>query len=214
MTAEVKPQPITRISILARILPAIAWCVVMLGAAASARLVNGVLEGMRQAESAGIAAVAAGIAQANLAIVISLYVALFLVTIGLLAAVIRIFTPTKTASPSVIFYLVIGVLAIIPLGLAWEADSLLIGTLVSRGNIAYIAPNIQTCVLLTTITAGLFSLILLAGSVVPLPGFFRARLKWTPIVMLVLMEIILIALAISFQVHMSWLRQVWARESF
>ncbi len=206
--------PKTRVSILARILPAIAWCMVMLGAAFSARLVSGVLEGMRDAESAGIAAVASGIAQANLAILISLCVAVFLATISLLVAVIRIFTPTKTASPSVIFYIVMGVLAVIPLGLAWEADSLLIGTLASRGNISVIAPNIQTCVLLTTITAALFSLILIAGSFVPLPSFFRARLKWTPMVMLVLMEIILIALAIGFQVHMSWLRQVWARESF
>jgi hypothetical protein len=113
-----------------------------------------------------------------------------------------------------IFFLIIGALAVIPLALVWQANSLLMGGLMTQANISVIAPNIQICLLLTLITAGLFSLALLAASVAPLPGFMRAKLKWTPIVMLVVMEVVLIALAIGFQVHMSWLRQVGIRESF
>jgi hypothetical protein len=169
---------------------------------------------MRMAEAAGIGAVAGGMAEANLAIVISLYLAVFLMTVCLMVAVIRLFTVNKTAEPSLIFFLIIGALAVIPLALVWQANSLLMGGLMTQANISVIAPNIQICLLLTLITAGLFSLALLAASVAPLPGFMRAKLKWTPIVMLVVMEVVLIALAIGFQVHMSWLRQVGIRESF
>jgi len=212
MTSETEPQP--GVSILARALPAFSCCVVILGAAMSAWLIMGVMRAMRFAEAAGIGAVAGGMAEANLAIVISLYLAVFLMTVSMMVAVIRLFTPTKAASPSVIFFVIISALAIIPLTFVWQANSLLMGGLMTRANISVIAPNIQVCLVLTLVTAGLFTLILLALSVAPLPGFMRARLKWTPVVMLVLMEILLIALAIGFQIHMSWLRQVGIRESF
>jgi hypothetical protein len=212
MTPETEPK--IKVSILVRILPAFACWVVILGAATSALSIMGVMRAMRMAEAAGIGAVAGGMAEANLAIVISLYLAVFLMTVCLMVAVIRLFTVNKTAEPSLIFFLIIGALAVIPLALVWQANSLLMGGLMTQANISVIAPNIQICLLLTLITAGLFSLALLAASVAPLPGFMRAKLKWTPIVMLVVMEVVLIALAIGFQVHMSWLRQVGIRESF
>src|SRR5215510_3579878 len=176
MTPDTEPLP--RISILARIAAALPCWSVMLGATFAAVLIRGVIEAMRAAETAGIAAVAAGMAQANLSIVIALYLAIFLTMIAVVVAVIRNFTAAKTVSPSAWFFVVIGTLAIVPLGLVWEGDSLLMGALMSRGNVALIAPNIQICLILTLATAGVFSLIVLAVSIIPLRPFMRAKRKW------------------------------------
>lgn len=203
-----------RVSILARVLPALSCWVIMLGAAFSALALMRVMNAMRNAESAGIGAVANGMAEANLAIVITLYLALFLMTISLLVTIIRKFTAVKTAAPSALFFVIVGALAVVPLSFVWEANSLLLGALMGRANVAMIAPNIQICLVLTLVTAGLFSVILLAASVAPLPRFMRARRSWMPIVMLVLMEVMLIALSVAFYIHMSWLQRVGMRESF
>ena len=212
MTPQIQPDQ--RVSVLARILPALPCWVLMLGAALSAILIMGVMNGMRNAETAGIGAVATGVAQANLSIVLSLYLAILLMTISIIVAVVRMFTANKTAAPSVWFFAIAELLAIVPLALAWKADSLLVGALIARANVALIASNVQLCLTLALVTAGLFSLILLVVSVIPLPSILRARQSWPPVVMLALMEISLIALAIAFQLHMSGLQRVGMRESF
>ena len=211
MTLDTEHLP--RISILARMVAALPCWSVMLGAACAAISIKGAVEGMRNAESAGIAAVASGMAGANLALVIALYVAIFLMMIAVVVAVIRNFVVIKTVSPSAWFFVVIGTMAIVPLALIWEGDSLLMGALMSRGNVALIAPNVRICLILTLATAGLFSLIVLAVSVIPLRPFMRAKRKWAGVVVLVLMEIVLIGLAAGFQLHMAWLQRVGLRQS-
>ena len=212
MTTE--NQANQRASILARIVPAFSGWIVMLGAAISALLIMGVMNAMRNAESAGIGAVASGMAEANLSTVISLYFAIFLVGVSLVLMIVRAVTTTTTASPSAWFLVIVAVLSVVPLGLVWKANSLLMQTLMGRGNVSFVAPTIQLCLNLTLITAGLFSLILLSGSVVPLPSVLRAKRSWAPIVVLVLIEVVLIGLAVVFQMHMSWLQRVGMRESF
>lgn len=199
---------------LARLVPAVSSLIVMLGAATSALLIIGVMKAMRNAEAAGIGAVAAGMAEANLATVISLYLAIFLMTAAFILMIVRAVSTTQTASPSAWFFLIVGVLALAPLGFVWEANSLLMQTLMGRGNVSLIAPTIQLCLNLTLVTAGLFGLIVLVLSIISLPSFMHARQKWAPIFMLGLMEIVLIGLAIGFQLHMSWLQRVGLRESF
>lgn len=66
-------SPASSVSIFARLIPIFSFCITMLGAAACAVLLMRVLEGMRNAESAGIAAVAAGMSEANLAMTVALY---------------------------------------------------------------------------------------------------------------------------------------------
>ena len=152
--------------------------------------------------------------QANLSIVVALYLAIFLNIIALIVMVIRNFTPTKTASPSAWFILVIGILGIVPLAFGWGADSLLMTGIIGRTNIVLLVPNVQVCLILAMATAGLFGLIVLGVCFIPLRPFMRAKQKWAGIVMLVLMEVVLITLAIAFQLHMSWLQRVGMRESF
>lgn len=61
---QVQPAP-TRVSIIARIVPAFSYALPALGAAVSALLLLSVLNAMRNAEAAGIGAVAGGISEAK-----------------------------------------------------------------------------------------------------------------------------------------------------
>src|ERR1051325_10966513 len=137
MTPETPSVP--RISILARVLPAIPCLIVMLGAAANAILLMGVMNAMRNAESAGIGAVAGGMAEAHLSIVISGYLAIFVMAIGIIVIVIRSLTTVKTASPSAWYFAVITVLSAAPMALAWKANSLLVQALVNHIGIVEVA---------------------------------------------------------------------------
>lgn len=208
------PERTNKASILARIAPAFSSLMVMVGAAISALLIMGVLNAMRNAEAAGIGAVAIGLAEASLPTVVALYLAIFVMAIGVIVMIIRAATNPTTASPSALFFAIILLLSFLPLGLAWKANSLLIGTLMARGNVSIVAPTIQLFSNITVVTSLLFSLIVITAVLIPLPSFLRTRRTWPPIVMLVMIEIVLIGLVIGFQMHMTWLRGVGLRESF
>ena len=65
----------------------------------------GVIRAMSYAETAGIAAVAGGMAEANLAVVLAFYLAIFVGFVGLVVMVVRSFMVTTTASPAAAFFL-------------------------------------------------------------------------------------------------------------
>src|SRR5947209_2809426 len=116
----------SRVSILARLVPAFSYAIPMFGAALSAVLFMGVMRAMRMAESAGIAAVAGGMAEADLFVLVALYLAIFVGVIGIVVMVIRSLMATTTASPSSWFFLINGSLGFVPLLLLWEAQTLLV----------------------------------------------------------------------------------------
>lgn len=118
-------QTPSRVSILARLVPAISYAIPMLGAVLSSLLMNRTLEAMRNVESAGIAAVAGGMAEANLPVLVALYLAIFLGLIGIVVMVVRWFISKTTVAPSGIFFLILGGITLIPILLLWEAQSLL-----------------------------------------------------------------------------------------
>lgn len=70
------------------------------------------------------------------------------------------------------------------------------------------ASTIQLCLTLTLATAAAIALILLGVSFVPLPSVLRAKRNYAPLVILVLTEVVLIGMAIAFQVRTSWFQQV------
>ncbi len=163
-----------------------------------------VLEAMRNAEAAGIGAVAGGIAEANLAMSITLYLALAVGFIGVLVMAIRAFRATTTASPSAWFFVVGGLLTLIPLVCLWEAQSFFVAGL-RGGNIALTAPNIFLFLRLTIGASAVVALLLLITAFIPLPSLFCARNKWSPVILLVLMMIMMMGTAVAFQMRTSWL---------
>jgi hypothetical protein len=199
-----------RASILARLAPAFSYALPPFGAALSALMLVNVFQAMRNAESAGVAAVSAGIAEANLPIVVTLYLAVVLGLAGIVVGTIWIFATTKTATPSAWFFLITGCFGLAPMLLLWEAQSLLLGVIFGHatGGVVEVASQVSALSLMT-IGFGLVSiLILLVTAFIPLPRFLRAKRKWAPVVVLLLFEIAFIAMTALYHLRTAWL---WAQ---
>ncbi len=208
-------QTPSRVSILARLVPAFSYALAMFGAALSALFLLGVIRAMRMAETAGIAAVAGGMAEANLAVVVALYLAIFVGFIGIVLMAVRSFMSTSTASPAASFFLISGIISFIPTLLLWEGQSLMVSAITpGSGGIVYFVSSIRLCLSLTLVTSVAFALILMVASLIPLPKVLRARHNWAPLLVLVLMELALIGMAVAFQVRTSWFHQVKFAEKF
>jgi hypothetical protein len=205
-----------RVSILARLIPAISYALPAFGAACSAWLFINVMQAMRNAESAGIAAVAGGMSGANLAVVITLYLAIFVGLVGVIVGVVRAFSTTTTASPSGWWILVMGLLGFSSMLTLWRAESLLLNVLTVRSGpgIVSVADQISTCLMLTIGLAAVGCVVLLVASVVPLPAFLRAKRKWAPVIFLVVMELGLVVMTIAYHVRAYWFYQARINERF
>ena len=185
----------------------------MLGAALSALFLLGVIRAMSFAESAGIAAVAGGMAEANLAVVLALCLAVFIGFAGILVMALRSFMATTTASPAAAFFLITGTISHIPAVLLWEAQSLMIQAISpGGGGIVQLVSSIRLCLSLAMIMSAVLVLILLIASLIPLPKLLRSKRIWTPLIVVVLLELALIGMAVAFQVRTSWLYDVNAAE--
>ena len=207
MTPEEQPTP-TRVSIIARIVPALSYALPALGAAVSALLLLSVLRAMRHAEAAGIGAVTAGISEANVAILVTLYLAIFVGICGIIIGVVRLFTTTVTASPSAWYYLIAGVLGIAPMWALWRAQSLLLDAIIPRSvgaGVSAVAGQITLFSIVAVVSGIVSILILLASSFVPLPAVLRAKRKWAPLIMLLLMETAIIAMTVFYHLRTAWL---------
>src|SRR5215470_16921713 len=101
-------EPVRRVSVLGRLVPAFSYAVPAPACIVSALLVYGVMRAMRMAETPGISAVTAGIAEANLPVRIAL---VFAIAVGLIAVgntIARLFETGLTAPPSAWFLLAAG----------------------------------------------------------------------------------------------------------
>jgi hypothetical protein len=195
-----------RVSILARLVPLVSLCLPLIGEALCAVLLIDLLEAMRRAEMAGIATVTGGMAEANLAMTIALYVGVFVGFIGMVVMAIRAFTATSTASPSALFFASAGLLTLIPLIFLWVAQTYLLEGIYGK-NISMLAPNILLFLKLTIGTSVALAPVLLIASSIPLPSIFRARQKWAAVVLLVVIEVAMIGTAVVFQMRTLWLHR-------
>lgn len=202
-----------RVSIIARVVPVFSFSMPMFGAALCALLLMRVLEAMRNAESAGVGAVAGGMAEANLAITLALFCGAIVGLAAIGVTAIRAFTTTMTASPSAFFFLISGILAALPLVFLWEAQSVFLEGL-RGGNISLVASSLLLFLRLTIISAAILTPILLIASLIPLPSFLRARHKWAPLVLLILIEFAMIGTGVILQMRTSWLYRASEMEQF
>ncbi len=203
-----------RVSILARVVPAASYIAPAFGAALSALFYLRVMNAMRVAETAGIGAVAAGMAEANVALIAGLYLGIFIGLCGIVVVLVRWLTTTNTDSPSGWFFALAALLALLPIAPLWRAQDLLIQSIRGATGIVEVAGQINFCLILTIVGAAAAGLVLLIASFVPLPALLHAKRRYTPLIVLVLMEGVLILLAVAYQLHNSWLYQVYRRERF
>ena len=207
MTPETQPTP-TRVSIIARLVPAFSYALPALGAAVSAMLLLGVLRAMRNAEGAGIGAVAGGISEANVAILATLYLAIFVGAAGVVIGLVRLFTATVTASPSAWYYLIGGILGLLPMFALWYAQSLLLDAIFPHSTgagVSEVAGQITLFSIVAIVLGGVSILILLASSFVPLPAILHGKRKWAPLISLLVMESAIIAMTVVYHLRTAWL---------
>ena len=209
MTPEQQLQPTSpRVSIIARIVPALSYALPALGAGVSAMLLLSVLRAMRNAEGAGIGAVAAGISEANVAILVTLYLAIVVGAAGVVIGLVRLFTTTTTASPSALYYLIAGILGLMPMFALWRAQSLLLNAIFPHSTgagVSEVAGQITLFSMVATVLGVVSILILLASSFVPLPAVLRGKRKWAPLITLLVMESAIIAMTVVYHLRTAWL---------
>lgn len=196
-----------RVSILARIAPALSYALPALGAVISAVMLINVFRGMRNAETAGIAAVSAGMREANFPIVVTLYLAVILGFAGIIIGLVRMFTTTTTATPSTWYFLITGIVGLLPVLALWKAQSLLLGVIFgqSAGGVVEVARQVSLLSIATVIAGAFGILILLVSAFVPLPRILYAKRKWAPLVMVLLMETAIVAMTVLYHLRSAWL---------
>lgn len=209
MTTEEQQQPTpARVSIIARLVPALSYALPALGAGVSALLLLSVLRAMRNAEGAGIGAVAAGISEANLAILVTLYLAIIIGGAGVVIGLVRLFTTTSTASPSAWYYLIGGILGLVPMFALWRAQSLLLDAIFPRSTgagVSEVAGQITLFSIVAIVLGVVSILILLASPFAPLPAVLRAKRKWAPLIGLLVIETAIIAMTVVYHLRTAWL---------
>ena len=198
----------TRVSIIARVVPAFSYVLPALGAAVSAMLLLNVLRAMRHAEAAGIGTVTAGISEANVAILVTLYLAILVGGAGVVIGLVRLFTTTTTASPSAWYYLLAGLLGMAPMFALWRAQTLLLDAIIPRSTgagVSEVAGQITVFSIVAIVLGGVSILVLLASSFVPLPAILHSKRKWAPLVALLVIETAIIAMTVVYHLRTAWL---------
>jgi len=191
-----------RVSILERIVPMLAFALAALGGGASAFLLFRLFWALQRAENAGVATVATGLAESNLAVLVGLYLALAAGFFAIATAFIRMFTAKKTASPPGSLYLIPGLLALLPAGLVWYVESLTIIVLLGISSpgghgMADVLGIINTLLIAAMIAGPIIILILVALAIVPFSA--RSGRKFGPLLVLLLIGVLYVAAALAFQ---------------
>jgi biopolymer transport protein ExbD len=190
-----------RVSVIARLVAAIAFSIAALGGAAGSFLLLKLFQELRTAETAGIAAVMNGMTRASLPVVASFYLAALVSLVAIIVLVVRTFVPTKTASPPFWFYAVGGVLCLIPAALFWRVEHLVIealspGSSIGGAGVSGVASEISTLLMISIASAPIAFIILAALSVLPFKS--RPGPKWGSLIVSILIAIMFAGFAIAF----------------
>ena len=171
-------------------------------------LLLSVLRAMRHAEAAGIGTVAAGMSEANIAILVTLYLANFVGAAGVVIGLVRLFTTTTTASPSAWYYLIAGLLGMAPMFALWRAQTLLLDAIIPGrhgAGVSEVAGQITLFSIVAIVLGVVSILVLLISSFVPLPALLRGKRKWAPLIALLVMETTIIAMTVVYHLRTAWL---------
>ena len=199
-------QPSLKVSILARLISTLSYTIPAIGGALSSIFLMNAMRALRENETAGVTAVMRGLAEATIPVLGSLYLGVFCGIAVIAVLVGRMIVQTKTASPPSWFFVISGILFLVPAGLFCEAESLIIEVLInprSSTGLGIIASNMSFLLILSMVAAPVVFILLAVLSVLPLSS--RTRPKWGPLIIATAIEILLIAVAIAFQMRLLWL---------
>lgn len=193
-------QPKFKVSISARLIAALAYMIPALGGALSSLSLINVMQALRENESAGMTALFNGLAEATVPVLGSLYLGAVCGFIVIVVLIARMFMQTKTASPAGWFFVLCGLLFLVPAGLFLEAESMIIEVLtapVSLEGAAEVGATVSTFSILSVGSALIVFIALLLMSVLPFSK--RSKPRWSPLIAAVIVEFLIIAAVIVFQ---------------
>jgi TonB family protein len=186
-----------RVSILERIIPSLGLIIAALSGAVGALLLFRFLAAMKQAETAGYAAFYGGMAEVELVVGMVLALAAFVLGVGVVVSVVRLFTTNTTSSPPGIMFLVLGLLSLVPpFALHYLMHAM--KEIVSHpepgsGGISSIAGKIDFVSYFAIGSGLLLVLVFLAFSFIPFSS--RAGRKVSPLVCLIIAGALIVAMA-------------------
>ncbi len=197
-------QPVkVRVSIFERIVPFAAFGLAAVAGGIGGWMIISLMNTLSAVENAGTAAISGGLAEYTIYPLVLLYAAAALGVVGICVAVGRMIFGEKTASPSGISYIVLGALSLVPIGIVWYTGSIIIDVIndTYEGDAMLLGSVVAEMSIAAMVTAPIVLIVLLAWSLLP----FKARpgRRFGPLIALVLMQIILFAVAVMFQLRVS-----------
>lgn len=206
-------QPRFKTSISTRLIAAAAYMIPAFGGALSSLYLINVMRALRSNETAGLTAVFNGMTESTAPALGSLYFGAFCGLIVIVVLIIRMFMETKTASPASWFFIFCGFLFLVPAGLFFEAESMIIEVLTipdSSTNPAEVGANVSSF-LISSIAATLFIfIVMIIMSVIPFST--ASKPKWSSLINAIVVEFLIIAAAVAFQLRYLWLYKAGSSE--
>lgn len=196
----IRPERV-RVSIFERIVPFSAFALAAIGGAAGGWSIISLMTTMSHAENIGKAALAGGLAEYTWFPLGFLYAAAALGVVAICVAIGRLVVETKTASPSGISYIVLGILSLVPVAFVWQAGRMMIGVLdgSETENIGQLGTVVAEYCVYAMVATPIVLVILLAWSLIPFKS--KPGRRFGPIICLVIVEVVLVAAAVAFQLR-------------
>jgi biopolymer transport protein ExbD len=193
-------QTRVRVSVITRLIAAVAYMIPAIGGAVGSLLVINLFRALRTSETAGISAVMNGLKEASLPVIVSFYLAAIFGVVAIIVLVVRMFVKTTTASPPFWFFVVGGILSLIPAALFWKAELLVIevlspGSGVDSAGMSGVANDLSQWLILSIIAAPIVFIVLVVLAVLP----FKSRLgpKWASLAVTIVIALTFAGTAIA-----------------
>lgn len=190
-----EPVPV---SILERLAPSVAFAIQVIAGAVGAMMMQQFFSALRSNESAGLQFFYSGAARIVVVVGTILIVSVFPGAIALLISLIRMFTSNTKASPPGLLLLVIGGASLVPAFLTGLSVYLAMASVVGpqMPGVSSVATPINVLTIASIIIACLMILVLGAFSFISFSS--RAGRKYSPFLLLLVLEIGAICAAISY----------------
>jgi hypothetical protein len=203
---DLTEQNSVKVSISARLIAALVYLIPVLGGALSSLFLINVMRAMKNNEAFGRGAVFAALTKSMFPSLGGLYLGILGGVVVIIILIVRFFMQTKTTSPSLWFFILCSFLFLVPSGLFFEAQSMIIEVFISpviSTGIGGIASNINLLLILSVAAMLFIAIFLIVMSVVPFKTISKP--KWSPLIGAIILEILMIAAAVAFQLRFLWL---------
>jgi hypothetical protein len=196
--------PRLKVSVIERIVPALSYTIAAIGGGLSGYMLLRMMQALRKSESAGISTVMAGMAEANIPVLVALYLAVFVGLIGVIISIAFQFATRKTSSSPIWLPAIPAIFGLLPVLMVWYAETLIIDVIspssrTSGQGAAEVGSTVATLIIVAIIFAFVSIFVSLAMSVLPFSSQASRRLG--PVALTVSFEVVLIVLAVLFQVR-------------